>query len=63
VFMNKENKAKFEFEKAIKYNPNCSNAYIHKYYLDYSIAVSNDNTRLIRAAIKTFERTLFSEPL
>ncbi|KAG5340582.1 TOM70 protein, partial [Acromyrmex heyeri] len=62
VFMDKENEAKLEFEKAIKYNPNFSNAYIQKYYLDYSIAISNDNTRLIRAAIKTFEKTFVKYP-
>ncbi|KAG5315668.1 TOM70 protein, partial [Pseudoatta argentina] len=61
-FMDKENEAKLEFEKAIKYNPNFSNAYIQKYYLDYSIAISNDNTRLIRAAIKTFEKTFVKYP-
>ncbi|KYN27045.1 Mitochondrial import receptor subunit TOM70, partial [Trachymyrmex cornetzi] len=62
ALMDKKNEAKLEFEKALKYNPNFSNAYIQKCYLDYCIAVSDDNTRLVRAAIKTFERTFVKYP-
>lgn len=60
--MDKENQAKLEFEKALKYNPNFSNAYIQKCYMDYYIAVSNDDMRLVKAAIKTFERIFVKYP-
>jgi len=56
MHMDKLNKAKHDFEKALEYNPNFSMACIQKCYTDYCIAKLNKDVRLVEAAVRAFEK-------
>ncbi|KYM83974.1 Mitochondrial import receptor subunit TOM70, partial [Atta colombica] len=56
MHMDKLNKAKDDFKKALEYNPNFSMACIQKCYTDYCIAKLNKDVRLVEAAVRAFEK-------
>ncbi|KAG5342113.1 TOM70 protein, partial [Acromyrmex charruanus] len=58
MHMGELNKAKYDFEKALEYDPNFSMACIQKCYTDYRIAMLNKDVRLVEAAVRTFEKVL-----
>ncbi|EGI60834.1 Mitochondrial import receptor subunit TOM70 [Acromyrmex echinatior] len=58
MHMGELNKAKYDFEKALEYDPNFSMACIQKCYTDYCIAMLNKDVRLVEAAVRAFEKVL-----